>query len=111
MIIIKNKLIPFRGFATINLFGILFTKCDNLSDCSINHEYIHTMQMKEMLYIFFYIWYIIEYVILLIKYRNTNEAYFNISFEKEAYDNQFDANYKYNRRHYIWINYIKNKHK
>ena len=28
MIVIKNKFIPFRGYETINLFGILFTRGD-----------------------------------------------------------------------------------
>ena len=34
MIVIKNKFIPFKGYDTINLFGILFTRDEN------NEEFI-----------------------------------------------------------------------
>ena len=45
--IIKNKLIPFGEYQTINLFGILFTKVE-LDKIDINHERIHTIQMLEI---------------------------------------------------------------
>ena len=41
--------------------------------------------MQELLYIFFYLWYAVEYLIRLIIYRNTKLAYKNVSFEREAY--------------------------
>lgn len=53
MIIIKNKIIPFKGFSAIYLFGLLFTKKE-LSRTEINHELIHERQAKEMLFVFFY---------------------------------------------------------
>lgn len=56
MIIIHTRHFPFGNYTTINLFGILFTKNKKLSKRTINHERIHTKQMKEMLYIFFYLW-------------------------------------------------------
>lgn len=64
MIIIHTRHFPFGNYTTINLFGILFTKNKNLSKRTINHERIHTKQMKEMLYIFFYLWYGLEYIII-----------------------------------------------
>lgn len=73
----------------------------------VNHETIHTKQMQELLYIFFYLWYVIEYLIRLIIYRNTKLTYKNISFEREAYQNQGDLDYLSNRKHYNWFNYIK----
>ena len=54
MRVIKTKHFPFNGYKAINLFGIIFTKGE-LSNKELNHEAIHTEQMKEMLYIFFYI--------------------------------------------------------
>ena len=45
MKIIYNKIIPFRGFIAINLFGILFAR-EELNAVTINHEKIHTAQMK-----------------------------------------------------------------
>ena len=86
MKIIYNNFIPFKGFAAINLFGVLFVREGvKITEEMINHEKIHTAQMKEMLYIFFYLWYVIEWVIRLFK---KGDAYRNISFEKEAYINE-----------------------
>ena len=105
MKIIYNNIIPFTGYKAINLFGILFVrKGCNMSDEDINHEAIHTTQMKEMLYIFFYIWYIVEWVIRLFKKGN---AYRNISFEQEAYNNENNLEYLNNRKHYGWFKYLK----
>lgn len=101
MKIIINNIIPFKGFKCINLFGILFCRKE-LNKIDINHEAIHTKQMQEMLYIPFYIWYIIEYLIKLF----TGNAYRNLSFEREAYSNQYDLNYLNNRKHYSWIKYV-----
>lgn len=56
MIVIRTRHFPFGNYTTINLFGILFTKNKKLSKRTINHERIHTKQMKEMLFIF-YLWY------------------------------------------------------
>ena len=83
MIIIKNKIIPFKGFSAIYLFGLLFTKKD-LSKAEINHELIHERQAREMLFVFFYLWYLIEW---LIRLTGKGNAYHNISFEREAYTN------------------------
>lgn len=100
--IIYNNIIPFKGFAAINLFGILFVRNGvKVTDTLINHESIHTAQMKELGYIPFYLLYGIEYVYNLLKYKfDTNKAYRNISFEKEAYDNQKDLDYLKTRNHY-----------
>ena len=101
MKIIINNIIPFKGFKCINLFGILFCR-KQLNKIDINHEAIHTKQMQEMLYIPFYILYIIEYLIKLFK----GNAYRNLSFEREAYNNQYNLNYLNNRKHYSWIKYV-----
>lgn len=106
MKIIENKYIPFGGYKAINLFGFLFTKHkDRLTEIDINHEAIHTEQMKEMLYIFFYIWYFIEWIVR--KLFTKDDAYKMISFEVEAYKYQDDLNYlQWVRKHYNWIKYI-----
>ena len=105
MKIIENKIIPFPGYKAINLFGILFVREGaKISEQDLNHESIHTVQMKEMLYIFFYVWYIVEWVIRLFKKGN---AYRNISFEQEAYNNEDNLEYLNNRKHYEWFKYLK----
>lgn len=108
MKIIYNNLIPFKGYKAINLFGILFIrKGCIMSDIDLNHEAIHTAQIKEMLYIFFYLWYIIEFIILFFinSSKSWNERYHQISFENEAYSNQDDLEYLNKRKHYSWIKY------
>ena len=64
-----------------------------LTPYALNHERIHEAQAREMLYIGFYIWYIIEWLVRLIQYRSFSKAYENITFEKEAYDNMYDLSY------------------
>ena len=111
MKIVYNRLIPFPGFIAMNLFGVLFVRSeykDLISEVTINHESIHTAQMKEMLYVFFYIWYFIEWVIRLI--FNTSTAYRSISFEQEAYYNQLDFNYLKNRPKYAWFKHLKTRY-
>ena len=53
MKIVRNNIIPFKGYKAVNLFGILFVRDDAvIGSVDINHESIHTAQMKEMLYVF-----------------------------------------------------------
>lgn len=109
MKIIHNKLIPFGRYDTINIFGILFTKSKSLNKYVINHESIHTEQMKEMGYIFFYLWYGIEYCLIRLFHRKQGDAYHDVSFEEEAYNNDSNLNYLKERKRYAWIKYIKVK--
>ncbi len=72
----------------------------------INHELIHLRQQLELLILPFFLLYLINYLINLIKYRNHYQAYKNIAFEREAYTH--DSNYAYlgNRRFSAWIAYL-----
>lgn len=108
MKIIINNILPPKGFKCINLFGILFCR-RQLNKIDINHETIHTKQGQELLWIGFYLWYIIEYLIRLIIYRDTKLAYKNISFEREAYQNQSNLDYLSNRKHYNWLSKLTNE--
>ena len=85
MKIIYNNIIPFKGYLAINLFGVLFVRKDiktHLNEEAINHESIHSKQMKEMLWIPFYIWYALEWMIKFCIYCDSHMAYRRISFEK-----------------------------
>lgn len=93
MIVIKNKLIPFRGYKAVTIWPFIFTRSE-LSNVDLNHEKIHGRQQLELLVILFYIIYGIEY--LFKKYRK-------ITFEKEAYAHQGDLIYLKNRPWYaMW---------
>ena len=109
MMIIKSNFIPFKGFSAINLFGIVVARkeCLPLSKLILNHETIHSKQIKELLYVGFYIWYIVEWLVRLLYIRNLKEAYKAISFEKEAFANQAKGNYLESRKPFYFLNYIK----
>lgn len=92
MKIIYNGVIPFKGFVAINLFGIVFARKEYrpIPETTINHEAIHTKQMKDLLYVGFYLCYIAEWLVRLFM---KGSAYRNISFEREAYNYQHTPEY------------------
>ena len=107
MKIIYNNVIPFEGYLAMNLFGILFVRKDvkyKLDDIAINHEAIHSEQMKELFYIPYYIIYLLEWLYkVLFKYPFSHKAYRDISFEKEAYIYEEDLGYLKRRKHFaMW---------
>lgn len=65
----------------------------------VQHEKVHWAQQKEMLCLFFYLWYIIEWFIKLFFYGR--KAYISISFEQEA--RLFNSE---TRKHYGWLEYV-----
>lgn len=90
MRIIFNSFIPFKGFVGINLFGVLFVRKEykgNLPVDLIQHEQVHTEQMKRDGYVYFYVRYLYEYVCNLCKHKDSRKAYYNVSYEIEAYNN------------------------
>jgi hypothetical protein len=104
MKIVRTGLMPDRKLAAINLFGIVFApKSGVLLQKTINHEAIHLAQMKEMLFIFFYLWYAMEWLVRLFGKGN---AYRNIAFEKEAYAHEQDKHYLKRRRPYAWLKWL-----
>lgn len=106
--IIRNNFLPFKGYKILNLFGILFVRKDaKVTEYDINHENIHNAQMREMLWIFFYMWYVVEYFIVRFCHGGQNETYHDVSFEEEAHNNDQDLSYLSKRKHYAWVKYLK----
>lgn len=92
----------------VNLFGLLFVRGDAyMGAADINHEEIHTAQMREMLYVPFYLWYLAEWLVRLVQCRDVEKAYRSISFAREAYANENDMGYLGRRRRYSWTGYLK----
>lgn len=119
MKIIYNSIIPFPGFAYINLFGILFGRNsykNQLTRRTYIHESIHSEQYKDLAYILFLPLYLLEWIIKIPfgwfykkkKYGRpiSKVAYRSISFEQEAFYNQYDYDYLNKRKRYTWIKYI-----
>ena len=109
MILISKYLLP-KGYNGVAIypFMVLKNKALKLNKVVLNHERIHLRQQVELLIIPFYLWYITEFVILIIKHKNWNLAYRNISFEREAYRNESDFNYLKNRSFWQFLNYLTN---
>lgn len=106
MIVLKN-LVP-RGFAGITLFPFVIARDGTLLKNTrfVNHERIHLHQQRELLLVFFFVWYLIEFFVRWIQYRNAREAYRNISFEREAYTNERNRDYVKNRKIFSFWNYL-----
>jgi len=103
--IVRTNILPTKGFDAINLMGVLFVHRNvYISKLLVNHERIHTAQMRELLYVGFYVWYLLEWFVRLFMKGN---AYRNISFEREAYYNEQNLGYLRNRPHYAWCSYLK----
>jgi len=104
--IIRNPILPFSHFAAINLFGLLFVKRDaKIDDVLLRHESIHSRQMRELAYVFFYLFYVAEWLGKLFIYGR--RAYWNISFEREAYCCQHDPHYLQTRRRWAFFRYLR----
>ena len=88
----------------ITLFPFIISR-EKMSEDVLNHECIHIAQQKELLVLFFYLLYGWDYLVGLIKYKDKEKAYFNIRFEKEAYDNMYNEDYLKNRKLFSWRKY------
>lgn len=110
MKVIYNRFIPFGTYHGLNLFGIVFVqrRWGKMQPSELNHESIHSCQQWEMTYVLFYLWYGLEFLIRLVQYRfHAGTAYYNISFEREAYSNEHNLNYLHERRHMAWMRYLR----
>lgn len=108
MKVIYSNLLPVKGFRAINLFGIVFVRKEyaHPDERMLNHESIHTRQMLELFILGFYLWYVVEWLINLIRYKNRYLAYRNIGFEREAYDNDANLYYLKQRKRYAFKKYL-----
>ena len=107
MIVIVFKYLTPKWVRGITLFPfiVLSEKLDRNNAVLLNHESIHIRQQIEMLVLPFFIIYITEYLIGYLKYKNSNLAYRNISFEREAYANEKDLHYLKQRSFWRFLKY------
>lgn len=120
MKIIRNRFLPFKGFKLMNLFGVILArKGVAIADKDIQHELIHTKQIREELYVGFYLAYLICWLYNLaertvhLRQRHGiklskwyKQAYYDIPFEREAYGNQEVEGYLEAREPFAWIHYM-----
>lgn len=129
MLVVRSLFIPSKKFSAVNLFGVVVVRKEvEVTERLLNHERIHTRQMLEvmvlalllsgvfiavdkwilaLLFILlsYYMWYCVEYLINLIRFRKPIVAYRMIAFEKEAYENHHNYNYLKKRNLFNFISY------
>lgn len=106
MIKVVLPLLRSTSIRAITIFPFVFFSDKNgLNNLTlVNHERIHIRQQLELLVIIFYLMYVIEYLVRRVK-SNHNEAYRNLSFEKEAYYNERNFDYLSERKLFSFLKY------
>ena len=107
MIFVSKYIVP-KGYLGITVFPFVFVRDFNLKQNKflLNHERIHLRQQIELLVIPFFVWYGVEFVLRYFQYDNRALAYRNISFEREAYQNEKDLNYLKSRPLWFFLKYL-----
>ena len=108
--VIKNSKIPqllswVISIRAITIYPFIIFR-DEPDERTVNHERIHIAQQRELFVLPFYVLYVGQWLINKFKYKDTGpEAYYNISFEQEAYLNSSNEIYLLNRPKLAWKNY------
>lgn len=107
-VIVAKYLIP-RGYHGLTVFPFVIVKyrLDSKNKVLVNHEKIHIRQQLELLIVPFFVWYVLEYALRLLQYKNANLAYRNISFEREAYANELHLDYLKRRPFFSFFSYLR----
>jgi hypothetical protein len=85
----------------ITIGPLVFSRGE-MSEQTRTHETIHWQQYIETGIIGFILLYYFYYLVGYIKYRNGQEAYYQIPFEQEAYAYDSNKYYPVFRRRYAW---------
>ena len=95
-----------KNISGISIFPFIILERKEIKEDKtfVRHELIHIRQQMELILVLFIILYYLEFLILFIKYGNLQQAYRNISFEREAYENESNYNYLKTRK---WFSFIK----
>lgn len=108
MLILQIRYLIPKGFSGITIFPfiIISAQADRSDKVLLYHEQIHLKQQLELAILPFFIWYLLEYLIRLLQYRNRRKAYRNISFEREAYANEANLDYLKSRKIWSFLKYL-----
>lgn len=107
MIIVSKRFFR-KNYVGLSLWPFIILKNSELKadDVLVNHEKIHLKQQLELLILPFYVFYLLEFAIRCILYRDSYKAYQNLSFEREAYHNEENPNYLQERNPFSFIKYL-----
>ncbi len=101
------KYITFNFARAITLYPFILLRFvqDQRNATLMNHEKIHIRQQAELLVIPFYLLYLLEYLMGRMKGHSHEQAYRNISFEREAFSHEHDLQYLYHRKPFAFRQY------
>ena len=103
----RTKLLRLIGKKLITLpWGVYAAPSADVREIDLTNEFIHIKQCRELWYIGFYLWYVLEWLVRFIQYRNFDKAYKNTSFEREAYTNENYSDYLSGRKPFAFLNYL-----
>ncbi|WP_438968751.1 hypothetical protein [Nonlabens sp.] len=110
MILIKTSLL--KNYKGMMLWPFLLVKDRKYGKDVVfmNHEKIHAQQQKELLIVIFYLWYVSDYLIQLLKYKNHHKAYRNIVFERESYFYECSLDYLITRNFFSFLKFYNKKY-
>lgn len=77
-----------------------------LSEETKRHETIHFQQQLEMLFVFFFAFYIFFWMLGLVVYRDAEKAYKELPFEREARCHESSEKYLSERKRFSWVKHI-----
>lgn len=103
--VIHIRRLPAAGMA-IFPFILVKRRAYKEDQVLINHEKIHLAQQLELMLLFFYIIYLVHYLINLLRYKNHEQAYMNIVFEREAFRMDKDLSYLKRRKLFAWTQFL-----
>ncbi|MCC2590176.1 hypothetical protein [Chryseobacterium sp. MFBS3-17] len=108
MIIVWQWLLKSTKISGITLFPFIILRKvqDRDNEVLLNHERIHLRQQLELLVVFFYLWYVIEYYYWFFRLRDSYMAYRYISFEREAFAKETELSYLKKRKLWSFWKYI-----
>jgi hypothetical protein len=108
LMILVTRHLFYRNYVGLCLWPFIILREESLREdpVLINHERIHLRQQAELLVVFFYIAYLLEWVIKSAYYLDCYRGYKNISFEREAYLYEKDCQYLENRRPLQFLQYV-----
>ena len=113
-IVIQNSRIPkwlslFINIKAITLYPFIIFRHE-ADEKTINHERIHITQQKELFVIPFYVLYVLFWLWNIVFHKDdTASAYYNIPFEVEAYQNDDNFTYLFNRKMFAWKDFFINR--
>ncbi len=106
-LVVSKKWVP-KGFSGISLYPfIIVSSFEQIGSTTLlNHEKIHLRQQMELFIVFFYIWYLFEFLIKWLRMGSKYQAYRAISFEREAYVNEKNLNYNSSKTLFSFLKYL-----